>query len=161
MNWVPSASVPASNQDAIVRIRLTLRGDPVNLRLQKQRQTAHQKVDWSKFHTQYSLFPRAENNIFPKPYLTDASYIWICTLDFLKPHFHLFPGVRFPANTLKAFGFGNNVPSISNRSRLLCGHLVSQLLHNTLVHGVDRVRYPLVIPYAEPRPLPSSFPPDF
>ena len=67
---------------------------PVNLTLQKQRQTAHQKVDWSKFHTQYFLFSRAENNIFPKPYLTDASYIWIRTLDFLKPHFHLFSGVR-------------------------------------------------------------------
>ena len=134
---------------------------PVNFRLQKQWQTAHQKVDWSKFHTQYFLFPRAENNILSRPYLTIAPYIWIRTLDFLKPHFHLFPGVRFPSNTLKTFGFGNNVTSISNRPRLLCGHLVSQLLHNTLVHGGDRLRYPLVLPVAEPRPLPSSFPPNF
>ena len=86
---------------------------------------------------------------FPKPYLTDGSHVWIRTLEFLKPHVHLFTGVRFPSNTLKTFGFGNNVPSISHRPRLLCGHLVSQLLHNTFIHGVDRLRYPLVIPHAD------------
>ena len=134
---------------------------PVNLRLQKQRQTALQPVDWNKYHTQYFLFSRAENSFFPKPYLTDGSYIWIRTLDFLKPHFHLFPGARISSNTLKTFGFGNNIPSIAQRPQLLCGHLVSQLLHNTLVYGVDRLRYPLVLPYADPRPLPSLFPPDF
>ena len=58
---------------------------PVNLRLQKKRQTAQQTLHWSKFHTQYFAFSRAENAIFPKPYLTDGSYIWIRTLDFLKP----------------------------------------------------------------------------
>ena len=134
---------------------------PVNLRLQKQRGTTSQPVDWNKYHTQYFLFSRAENNIFPKPYLTDGSYIWIRTLDFSKPHFHLFPGVRISRNTLKTFGFGNNVPCVANRPQLLCGHLVSQLLHNTLVYGVDRLRYPLVLPYADPRPLPSLFPADF
>ena len=134
---------------------------PVNLRLQKQRRTASQPVDWNKYQTQYFLFSRAKNNTFPKPYLTDGSYIWIRSLDFLKPHFHLFPGVRISRNTLKTFGFGNNVPSIANRPQLLCGHLVSQLLHNTLVYGVDRLRYPLVLPYADPRPLPSLLPADF
>ena len=133
----------------------------VNLRLQKLRRTNSQPVDWNKYHTQYVLFSRAENSIFPKPYLTDGSYIWIWTLEFLKPHFHLFPGVRISSNTLKTFGFGNNVPSIANRPRLLCGHLVSQFLHNTLVYGVDRLRYPLVLPPADPRPLPPLFPPDF
>ena len=71
----------------------------------------------------------------------------------------LYPGTRFSAHTLNIFGFGNKVPSITNRPQLLSGHLVSQFLRNTLIPGVDRLKCLLKVPCAEPRPLTClSFP---
>ena len=129
---------------------------PVNMRLFNRRHTLPPGVDTSSYTTQYVLFPRRESELFPQIMLTDASYIWIRTFDFLQPIIQLTPHPRASLYTLGNFGFCNSSPSIPVRPQLLCGHLVSQLLASTLVPGVRVVRYPLVITPAEPRPLPSS-----
>ena len=137
---------------------------PVNMRLFNRQHTLPPGVDTSSYSTQYVLFPRRESDLFPQIMLTDASYICIRiirTFDFLQPILQLTPHPRASLYALGNFGFCNSSPSIPVRPQLLCGHLVSQLLASTLVPGVRVLRYPLVITPAEPRPLPSSFPPNF
>ena len=134
---------------------------PVNMRLFTKRQALPAGVDVSQYDTQYVLFPRHEADLFPPVMLTDASYIWLRTFDFLHPVLALTPYPRASLYALGNFGFCNSSPSMPVRPQLLCGHLVSQLLASTLVPGVRILKYPLVITPAEPRPLPSSFPPNF
>ena len=134
---------------------------PVNMRLFTKRQALPAGMDVSQHDTQYVLFSRHEADLFPPIMLTDASYIWLRTFDFLHPLLALTPYPRASLCALGNFGFCNSSPSMPVRPQLLCGHLVSQLLASTLVPGVRVLKYPLVITPAEPRPLPSSFPPNF
>ena len=133
----------------------------VNLRLLKRDHQVPQGKDLSEFETRYVLFPRREADLFPTPTLRDASYIWLRTYDFLQPILHLTPHPRSTLYALGNFGYCNSVPSQPVRPLLLCGHLVSQLLSNTLVPGVRVLKYPLVITPAEPRPSHHRFLPIF
>ena len=133
---------------------------PVNLRLLKRDHQIPPGRDLSNFDTQYVLFPRQDADLFPKATLKDASYIWLRTFDFLQPIPRLTPHPRSSLYALGNFGYCNSVPSQPVRPQLLCGQLVLQLLSNTLVPGVRLLKYPLVIAPAEPRPFPSSFPPN-
>ena len=134
---------------------------PVNMRLFLRRQTIPAGVDVSQHHTQYVLFPRHEASLFPPTMLTDASYIWLRTFDLLQPLLNLTPYPRSSLYALGNYGICNSSPSMPVRPQLLCGQLVSHLLASTLVPGVRVLKYRLVITPAEPRPLPSSFPPNF
>ena len=134
---------------------------PVNLRLLKGDRQVPPGKDLTEFDTQYVLFPRKQADLFPTPTFRDASYIWLRTYDFLQLILHLTPHPRSTLYALGNFGYCNSVPSQPMRPLLLCGQLVSQLLSNTLVPGVRVLKYPLVITPAEPRPFPSSFPPNF
>ena len=134
---------------------------PVHMRLFSRRQTLPAGVDISQYETQYVLFPRHEASLFPPTMLTDASYIWLRTFDYLQPLLDLTPYPRASLYALGNFSFCNSSPSMPVRPQLFCGQLVSQLLASTLVPGVRVLKYPLVITPAEPRPLPSSFPANF
>ena len=134
---------------------------PVNMRLFSKRHTLPVGVDTPSHETQYVMFSRHEASLFPPTMLTDASYIWLRTFDFLQPLLKVTPYPRASLYALGNFGFCNSSPSMPVRPQLLCGQLVSQLLASTLVPGVRVLKYPLVITPAEPRPLPSSFPPNF
>ena len=134
---------------------------PVNMRILKRDHQIPPGFDANQYDTQYVLFPGNEANLFPEPTFKDASYICLRTFDLLQPLLHLTPHPRSTLYALGNFGYCNSVPSQPVRPQSLCGQLVSQLLSSTLVPDVRVLRYPLVITPAEPRPLPSSFPPYF
>ena len=80
-----------------------------------RRQTLPAGVDISQYTTQHVLFPRHEASLFPPIMLTDASYIWLRTFDYLQPLLELTPYPRESVYALGNFGFCNSSSSMPVR----------------------------------------------
>ena len=101
------------------------------------KETSATVVDWR----QSSLLSCSESGKQPRPLLTEASYIWLPIFNFVKPTPQRCPGCKFSSNTLKNYGFANNVPSILHRPQLSCGHHVSPVVKQHSCTLVDRLKY--------------------
>ena len=105
---------------------------PVNMRLFTKRQALPAGVDVSQYDTQYGLFSRHEADLFPPVMLTDASYIWLRTFDFLHPVLALTPYPRASLYALGNFGFCNSSPSVPVRPHYYVAILYPNYWHRPL-----------------------------
>ena len=113
-------------------------------------------LTWDPQECEYYLPSRAEASILPPPLLTECSFIWLRTLDYLESLLSFPPHPRASLRTLRPFTYDNVVSSGPVRPALLAGHAASQYLSSVIKPRTRTLKYRFLLPPRQARPLPPS-----
>ena len=113
-------------------------------------------LTWDPQECEYYLPSRAEASVLPPPLLTECSFIWLRTLDYLESLVSFTPHPRAFLRTLRPFTYDNVVSSWPVRPALLAGHAASQYLSTVIKPRARTLKYRFLLPPRQPRPLPPS-----
>ena len=113
-------------------------------------------LTWDPQECEYHLPSRAEASILPPPLLTECSFIWLRTLDYLESLLSFTPHPRASLRTLRPFTYDNVVSSWPVRPALLAGHAASQYLSSVIKPRTRTLKYRFLLPPRQARPLPPS-----
>ena len=92
----------------------------------------------------------------PPPLLTECSFTWLRTLDYLESLVSFTPHSRASLRTLRPFTYDNVVSSWPVRPALLAGHAASQYLSSIIKPKTCTLKYRVILPSRQARPLPPS-----